>query len=65
MKTFKSYGEAVKSLPLGAVLNTTFGNIGEGGYAEIHHADDGRYSVTNGSWMTVKPFTWTVRKLEG
>ena len=60
-KTFATYDEAIKSLPEGAFLNTSFGWPGEGGYTEFHRTPEGkRFMVTNGTYMATAPFTWKV-----
>ena len=45
-------------------LRCTFGGPGEGGYNEFYGDQDGnRYRVSNGSWSAVRPFKWTIEKV--
>jgi hypothetical protein len=46
-----TYQDAIKTLPLGAKWSSSFGNPGDGGYAEYHRAGDDRYLIKNGNRM--------------
>lgn len=47
-------------LPDDARLSATFGNPGEGGYAEYWRTPDGqRFRISNGRYGASQPFTWT------
>lgn len=46
-------------------LRSTFGGQGEGGYNAYYEDQDGnRYRVSNGSWAAVRPFKWTIEKVQ-
>lgn len=58
------YSEALECLPAGSRISSTFGNPGDGGYAEIHRAPDGRrFEITNGPYYVREPFDWIVREI--
>ena len=45
-------------------LRSTFGGPGEGGCNEFYGDQDGnRYRASNGSWAAVRPFKWTIEKV--
>ena len=61
MTQFSTYEAARRSICGDAVITATFGHPGEGGYSEYRRTVGGaRWSISNGPWDAVRPFTWTV-----
>lgn len=59
-----TYQDAITKVPAGAKVTSTFGNPGDGGYAEFHRAPDGRrWQITNGQWDATEPFDWAIREV--
>lgn len=59
-----SYNDALDLLPYDALWSSCFGYPGQGGYVEYYRTKDGtRYVVSNGAWDEIKPFVWTVKKV--
>jgi len=60
-----TYTDALTSIPDGAEWSGSFGNPGEGGYAEYHRTQNGeRYVIENGPYYAVYPFDWSCRRLD-
>lgn len=63
MQSFASHQAAIMATPAGTRWRCSFGNPGEGGYAEyLHTPDDRCLVIRNGQWDAIHPFVWTIEE---
>jgi hypothetical protein len=60
-----TYDLATVELPADAVWSSSFGQPGQGGFAEYWHTPAGaRFVIRNGPWDALRPFAWTCEPVD-